>query len=653
MRTFLRLASFIAFVACPVTARAQADAFSLEGLVVTATPTPRPLDAVANHVTVLSGADLIPYAGRSVGDLLRDVVGAEVVRGGSFGAVTSLFMRGGESDYTLVLVDGVQVNQAGGGFDFSSLMVENVERVEVLRGPASSLYGSDAVTGVIHVITRTGRGPLSGALTHESGSFGRRDWTADVQAGTDRVGYAVSVARRSTDGVLAFNNDHVSTALSGKARFRPDPRTELGVTFRLIGNEYHFPTDAGGAVVDRNAFTFGDATVAQARLERVVTDRVSVEALVGLHEHDGGFDDLADGPADTLGFFAFTSLNHFRRVTGEVRGHVELGGATLTGGVEREAVRQRSFTESESDFGVSSGKSASERSNRAAFLHASGALLDVAYALGGRVEDNERFGTSATWQAGLSWSVPGANGTRLRAAAGRAIKEPTFVENFSTGFAVGNPDLDPEHSRSWELGVEQVALEERLQVKATYFDQRFVDLIQFTFAPPNPGDPSFYNVAAATSRGLELDGTFFVGPASVGASWSWLDTEVQDSGFDSGPGATFVNGEPLLRRPESSWTLRAAATIGTSASAWVRLTGVGERPDRDFSTFPATPIVLPAYRSLGVGAEWSLPAVSPVVPDLSVTVRGENLLNDRFEEVLGFESPGRALYVGVRAGLGG
>jgi vitamin B12 transporter len=190
MRVFWIVATLLVL---PELAGAQDDFFSLEGLIVTVSPTPRSREAVANHVTVLEGEELRSRGLRSVADALRDVSGVGVVRNGSFGAVTSLFMRGGESDHTLVLVDGVQVNRDGGFFDFSSLVLDNVERIEVVRGPSSALYGSDAMSGVIHVVTRTGRGEPRVRARIETASYeepgtelvdGTR-WSADVSGGSD------------------------------------------------------------------------------------------------------------------------------------------------------------------------------------------------------------------------------------------------------------------------------------------------------------------------------------------------------------------------------------------------------------------------------------------------------------------------------------
>lgn len=645
----------------PSEARAQERVFSLDGLVVTTSPTPRDAASVASHVTVLDGAELRALGHVSAVEALRDVAGLDVVRNGSFGAVTSVFTRGGESDYTLVLVDGVQVNQAGGGFDLASLSLDNVERIEIARGPASALYGSDAVAGVIHVITRTGQGPAQGRASVETGSFGEpRDqlvdgvrWSADVWGGSSTAGYSLAVARDETDGLLAFNNRHASTVLSGSARFAPDARTRVDLSLRVSERRYHYPTDGAGAVTDVNAFGFSDEALGHLRVARRVGSRLELEARVGLFESDGGTDDAQDGPADTLGFYGFTSLDHFRRATAEARAHLEVGPALLTGGAELEQERQRSFSESLAEFGPSSGRSESERENHAFYLHATGDLGDVALSAGGRLEDNERFGTFATWQAGASVLVPGTGGVRARAAVGRALKEPTFFENFATGFAVGNPDLDPEVSVAWEAGLERSFAGERVSARATYFHQSFRDLIQYTFAPPVPGGPNYYNVAAARARGVELDVGARVGPVRAGAAWTWLDTEVTDAGFDSGAGATFVEGEALIRRPGHTWTLRVDTPVGGRGRVHTRVSFVGARADRDFATFPASPVELPGHTLWALGGEWTLGPAEAGRPRAALSARVENVLDATYEEGLGFPAPGRQLYLGLSVGFGG
>ncbi len=636
------------------TARATAPAvhaFSLEGLVVTAAPTMLEEDAVSSHVTIIDGEALRRVSGGSLADALGDVSGIHVVRGGSFGAVTSLFLRGGESDYTLVLVDGVKVNQAGGGFDFAELTTDAVERVEIVRGPASALYGSDAVSGVIHVITRTGQSSPVSTISVDGGSYGRRDVSADLRAGTERASYGLSLSRRSTDGIFDFNNESVQTVLTGVGRFRPDDQTSLEVNLRASDRTHHFPTNSAGLPVDQNAFTYSDGTTARVSATRRLTSRLTVEATVGMNEFDSGTDDAPDSPADTLGFYGFTSLDHFRRSVGEIRGHLRLDPVVLTGGFEYEEERQRSFNESLSQFGPSSGRSLNERENLGYFIHATGEAGDLSYRLGGRVEDNERFGVSGTWQAGVAAPLPGIETGVLRASVGTAIKEPTFFETFATGFARGNPDLDPERSLGWEVGAEAM-VGGIATVGVTYFAQSFEDLIQYTFAPPEPTDPNYFNVAAAEASGVEVDIDLRRGRWSGSLSGGWLDTEVTDAGFDEGPGATFVNGEALLRRPTLKGSAQASADFGR-VDVSTRLSHVGRRHDRDFSTFPATPVSLDAYQLLSL--RLSLVAVESGAgrPGLVLTLTGDNLLDAQYEELFGFPSAGRAIYLGGQISLGG
>lgn len=648
-----------ALLLSPWAVGAQEDVFSLDGLVVTVSPTPLSVESVTRHVTILDGDELRAAGIGSVADALRDVAGVDIVRNGSFGATTSLFMRGGESDHTLVLVDGVQVNRAGGSFDFSSLPIDNVERIEVVRGPSSALYGSDAMAGVIQVVTRSGRGaPRVGARV-ETSSFreprgvlvdGVR-LSADLTGGSDRFAYSAALSRESTDGILAFNNRFLRSVFSGRAGFVPDDDTRVDLSVGVTDRTYHRPTDGAGQVVDRNAFDFGDETLADLRVTRSLSEHVELQGLVGVSELDGGTDDAPDDSADPE---SFRSLDHFRRATGEVRANLHVGAAVVTLGGELEREKQRSFSESTSSFGDSYGRSEDERFNRAAFVHATGEQGGLALNAGARLEDNERFGRGVTWQGGVSVRIPGSPATRMRASVGTAIKEPSFFENFATGFVIGNPDLDPERSRSWEVGLEHEAAA-GVKLQATWFDQRIEDLVQYTFAPPNPGDPNYYNVAGAASRGLELGAVMRRRVFDVHVAYSWLHTEVTNSGFDSGPGAELVDGERLLRRPTHTFVAGGSAVVTERGRAHTSVSFVGARADRSFDpvTFAATREELASYLLWTVGSEWRVLDEGARWPSVTLSVRVENLLDDTYEEAWGFAAPGRQVFLGVSMGLAG
>jgi vitamin B12 transporter len=474
-----------------------------------------------------------------------------------------------------------------------------------------------------------------------------------MAGGGARAGYSLSVTRLDTDGILAFNNQHTNTVLNGRARFAPSVASEADISFRVGDRSFHFPTDGSGNVADRNAFSFGDEALVGAKLLHAFTPRLSVEARAAVSGTDGGSEDAQDNAADSIGFFGFASFDHIRRASMDVRAHWQTDRLTLTGGWEFEEESQRSFTESLSQWGNSTGRSENSRLNRAYFAHATGERGAVAFNLGGRIEDNEQFGTFRTWQLGATWVVPGASGLRLRGSAGRGMKEPTFFETFATGFAIGNPALEPEVSTSWEIGADASLQRGRIHVRGTWFDQSFRNLIQYTFAPAEPGGPNYFNVAAATGRGAELEARVEGGRLNGGISWTLLASEVTDSGFDQGPAAAFVVGEPLLRRPRHTVRANANARLGRRLNVFADVSVVGVRADRDFSSFPATPVVLRRYSDVGIGASVDVLLAQAGRPGFVLTLRIENVLDREIQHVFGFDAPGRGVYLGGSVAFGG
>jgi vitamin B12 transporter len=636
----------------PVPGVSQIRPIEVEGFVITGTPVPRTAGAVASHVTVLDGGELRLRGVARVVDALAEVPGLVVVQGGSYGSSTSTFFRGAESDHMKVLVDGVEMNQAGGTFDFSGLSVSDVERIEVVRGPASAFYGSDAMAGVIHIITRRGRGPFEAGLSAGGGSYGRVTWGADLQGRMGITGYSLSAFRERTDGILELNNEFENTVFSGKVFSAWEEKTRVELSGRYSDRAYHFPTDGSGNVVDQNAFTFGREWSVMAEAGRMVSDRVEIMATLKAYRWDGGSDDRADGVADTLGYYEYVSDDSFGRTTGDLRGNLALwSGSVVSLGMETEREGQDSRSESFSQWGPSTGQDKFERWNRGYYAHLVSEVSGWAGNLGARLDDNEQYGTFFTYQAGLSYSVS-STGTRFRGSLGRGLKEPTFLETSSSGFSVGNPDLEPERSQVWEVGVEQRVGKPGLAVSLTWFRQSLRDLIQYTFTPPEQRGPNYFNVAEARTQGIEASVTAPLGDLSVSMAYTYLDAEVLDAGFDEGEGAIFVEGEALIRRPTHQGNLRAAYDFDNGTlTGDVRWTG--SRWDRDFSAWPSAPVELPRYALVGVGAEVRLLMPDGRRPGVDLKIRGENLLDERYQELFGFDAPGRAVFVGFKVSYGG
>jgi vitamin B12 transporter len=628
----------------PVHAQETRDTVALPEIVVTATRYPVAPDSVAATVTVLQGDELRAQGIRFVSEALRQVPGAQVVRGGSYGAATSLFVRGGESDYVKVLVDGIPLNQPGGTFDFASLTTENVERIEVLRGPGSVLYGSDAIAGVVQIVTRDGRG-LALSAAGEGGSFGTAEWQVGALGGGGAVGWSASVSRLTTDGIYDFNNDYRNTAASGRVRVGAGANTGGALTFRYTDGKFHFPTDFTGVPSDRNQFNAEETVTLGLDLSHRISDAVETQLLLGRNSSDADFVNPPDPPASGSGSISRTET---RRHTAEARAQIR-GPAGMRGlaGISYDDQHQESTSEFD---GFADEPFAADRDNWGFYLQGSALPLPrLQLTAGGRLDENQRFGSFWTWRASaLAFAGPA---TRVRASVGTGFKEPTFFENFSTSFTRGNPDLEPERSFSLEGGVEQDLAEGRVELAVTAFAQRFRDLIQFTPVTAGPDDPNFFNVAAANAAGIEATVRVRPLPRLEGSlSYTWLDTEVTDAGFDTDESATFVEGRRLLRRPTNSASLGARYGGDGPVRLGAVLTYVGDRDDIRFALFPepSRRLELPGYTTVDLSARVTvLRPGSGATPGLDLTARVENLFDEDYEQATNFASPGRAVFVGV------
>jgi vitamin B12 transporter len=649
-RPAMSIAAALALASTPLLAQEpDTIVYPVDGVTATALRSLQPASAVPLNVSVVSGEDLRARGVRSLAEALDDLPGVTVVETGSFGGTTSLFVRGGESDYVRVLIDGVPVNAPGGGLDLAHLGTEHVDRIEVVRGPGSVLYGSDAVAAVIEVHTRSGAGPAHVEARARGGSFGTVDLAASVVGARGRLSYSASGSRFDSDGALAFNNDYRNTEVGGRLDFEVDAATSLALSARYSDHDFHYPTDGTGALVDRNQFTAGSRTVVSLDARRGF-GVARAELNLGLHDTEGGIRDALDDPDDTE---SLRTEDHARRLMADGRVHVGLGRRTtltLGGMVESESLRTE--LESQSAFGPFESTSDDDRDTRAGYAQIIATPAPrVSLTAGLRREDNDAFGGFTTWRAGAAWTPLG--GLRLRASAGTGFKEPTFFENFAAGGVRGNPDLVPEQSRSRELGVDLATPERRFSVSITAFDQRFANLIDFTFAPPREGDPNYFNVARVDARGLEASARAQLGGGvTLDADYTWLDTEVLDPGFDATEDAQFAPGRALLRRPSHAWSGRLAWRSAGATTLSLEGRRVGEREDQDFRDFPARRVRLPAFFVLDASAEVPL-LRGGGRPSLAGTLRVENLLDEDYRNPFGFDARGITVLAGVRAFLGG
>ncbi|MEX2151689.1 MAG: TonB-dependent receptor [Gemmatimonadaceae bacterium] len=653
--------AYLVFIAAlPLGAQEQSrDTARVEPVVVTATRIPISQGSLPVAVTVITGDELRLRGVTTVADALRDVTSAYVAQTGSPGATTSLFLRGGESKYVKVLVDGVPANDPGGTYDFASLTTDNIERIEIVRGPASVIHGADAVTGVVHVITRRGRGPSTsegelrvGRTTRERldpppnapapGPMWSLDATGSTSGSLASGSYSVGIARHEATGLYELNNRYQNNVLSGRFHFTPVNGTELRVSLRYNDYKFNYPTNGGGTVVDSNAHRTEDRSLLGVELERKLSSSARTVLTLNSSVNDGGTDDQMDAANGS----SFISQDKTRRRGAELRVHLEPAASTaVTVGAQIEQQDQRSQFQSQSPFGPFNSSFKAARRNAGAYAEVLLTSADnVTATLGARVDDNEQFGQFGTTRVGLSWRPRPT--TRLRATGGTAFREPSFFENYSTGFVVGNPDLQPERTTSWDAGIDQELFAGRAQVAVTGFAQRFVNMIDYD--PGNSCGFSYCNVAKATSNGVEAEVSGRVaGPLWASAGATFLRTEVVEPGFDNTSGGLYRRDESLIRRPERKVTAELSYRGTGRLSAAARVLAVGIRHDRDFRPFPATPVTLPSYERIDLGAEYRLPTSR--VARSSLTLRVENLTDEKYQNVFNFLAPRRTVAIGVRS----
>lgn len=641
----IALATSIALVSLAPLVPAQRPQ-ALEELQVTATRTAVPTGSVPAAVTIVTGDQLRREGIGFLLDALDRGPALSTTQTGSYGAVASLFLRGGESDYTKVLVDGVPLNQPGGLLNLANIRLDDVDRIEIVAGPVSVLHGADAVSGVIQVFTRGHDAGPRLEVSGTGGSHGNRDISARVAAGFGGVGMSLAGSSFTSAGLYPFNSDYRNHSGSAHITWRAGS-SRFSFTTRLADVDAHFPTNSSGEAVDRNQHTL-DRSVAIGGRAATDIGRTTLVAEGWRHRIGTDHRDPVDSPADTIGFaFASTRDGELIRSGGQLGADVRLRRATtlsVRAGLEQESERQQSVTLSNFGFGVdeSFGDFEAERISRQANAQLVTELIsDVLIQAGARHDDSDAFGGFTTWRLGVS--VNPARRWRAWAASGTAFKAPIFSELFAnSAFEVGNRDLNPEHSSALEAGVDFHG--SGFAVHVTAHRQQFRDLIQYVAA--DPGEPTYLNLGSARARGLDLAVTLTPSEGVVlRGRWSLLDTEVTDSGAASS--AVFSQGESLLRRPANT----AGATVELSrfgGRATLGYTWVADRIDADFRDFPASRVTLPSYGVLTATLWAPIRTAALGRPGLELLFRGENLFDTDWEQALGFPGRGRTLTIGGR-----
>jgi vitamin B12 transporter len=630
----MTIAKYVVCSALPIVFAGAAAAQPIETVLITASSlAPVSLQQSGSAVSVITG-DLIEQRQiETVFDVLREVPGVAVSRTGTLGSLSQIRIRGAESNHTLVLIDGVEANDPASlsEFNFAHLLSPGIERIEVLRGPQSALWGADAVAGVVNVLTVAPRPGLFARGSAEGGSFATRQVTLLGNAGNETMGAVVDGAYLKTAGINiartgSEKDGYENLTLGARAFFEPAPQLALSGAFRHINgnsdfdNGFPYPDDTDdytqaaqdyGRAQAKLTLLGGalDATAGYG-LTRTRTDNLSAGLLNdGIRGEKDRFDLLANGTWS--GMFGHAMLRQRVSVLGETAD---------------ERFEQRFVNLSIADQKQSLTESGIAAEYWAAFDER------IFLSLGARQDWNDRSADATTWRVTGSALLPNS-AVRLHASAGTGVKNPDFYELY--GFVplsfVGNPDLKPERSLGFDGGVEVTLFGERLLADATYFHadlehEIFTDFAVFPSTARNASGESTRQGVELAAKALLADGLTLSG--------AYTYTESEEEG-----------GAEELRRPHHVASLnldyrflmdRAALNFGADIH--------GAQRDTDFATFAQ--VTLPAYTLVRAAASYE------VAPHWQLTARIENALDEDYEEVVGYRTRGFGIFAGLRAAIG-
>ncbi|MCC7250619.1 TonB-dependent receptor [Hyphomicrobium sp.] len=633
----------------------SAGVTTLEGIVIEGDSRGTDVDAekVGTAVTVITGEELQQRGITYVSEALRSVPGVSISRSGPFGGLTQARIRGAEGNHTLVIIDGIEVSDPGQGeFDLSTLVTENIERIEVLRGAQSALWGSNATAGVINIITKKAEPGARVGIKAEGGSFGTKllsgyasaanTWARGIvsASGLDTDGYSSSpygdeddeydnrtISFKGDADVLPFLNiDGVVRKTRTRAQFDPQDFSDSGPPFFTPGPNY-------GLVVDGDRSSAVDQLFAATRATLSTFDghwKHSVFFNRTDYETEGFADQVRNsGNKGTRDSFGYQTTVQFNTPSIANAKH------TIVGLIEEETETFRNT----GPFDTPAQRDKKERTLQGHVAEYRLELFDSLFLTGAyRFDKNDAFDDAETYRFTAAYLLA-QTGTRFHGSYGKGVTNPTFVEQF--GFFpdqfIGNPNLVPEESISWDVGIEQSFFNKALLVDVTYFRAKLKNEIDTIFPAPSFLATPINLEDESTREGIEI--TVTARPTDnldIVATYTHLDAYQTRGALTARE----------IRRPEHQASLNATYRFSERARTTVSAVYNGEAYDSSFVPSVPSPVLLDGYTLVTVVGEYDLS------DQLTAFARVENVLNEDYQEVFGYETAEIAAYAGVRMRFG-
>lgn len=626
---------------------------AVETVTVTAAGVPVPAQDSGAQVSALDASQLDSLQSIAAADALRFLPGTVVSATGRRGGLTSLFVRGGNSNYNKVIVDGVPANDPGGVFDFGVTPLAGVDRIELARGAQSTLYGSEAMTSVVQVFTREGTTRVPELrFGADGGTFATARGYASLTGARGSLDYDVFGEQTNTNGqgindVYSSSSEgaNLGVALSQRVQFRL--RTRHANSFSGVPGEWFSnatpPIPPDGDQRARTNVLLASADLSIGGFSSWHHDMRGYE----YHLNRRNIDTFAD-PARALVFdFPFDARSDINRAGFQYQGEYwARTWARSTFGYEFED--ENGFI-GDPAFTPTHGL----RRNHAVYGQEILTLGRLGLVGGARYVHHETFGNSgfsnvaprvvASYQLRRGGEV--LSGTRLRFAYATGILAPALDQSFPTAFTIGNPNLKAEENRSFEAGLQQGFANGKYSVSGNFFENDFRRQIAFCCFDPKTGKGQFVNLNRSVARGAEFEMHARLKPRlSLDAAYTNLSTRILEAplgfGFPNRPG------DPLIRRPKHSGSL-LLNYVGSKWGGNVGGSFVGRRPDSDFSALPTSITHAPGYARVDVGGWYQ------VHSRVTAYVNVENALNKHYQEVVGYPALRANFRAGLRFRLGG
>ena len=622
-----------------------------ESVVVSATRSEAPTSQVGAAVTVFTAEEIERRDTPLVGELLRATPGVTVVRSGGLGNVTSLFVRGGESSYNKVLLDGIPLNEPGGTFNFGNLTTDFVERVEVVRGAQSALFGTDAMASVVQVVSKRaprGMSHPSVRASGEGGSYDSRRGSVSIGAAQGIWDAAFHAGRQQTANRVP-NNTFDNTTIAANGGVTPSG----SVSLRFVARRELGRTGVPGATAfgrpDMNAFFRRRDSVGGVTLDNQISDRWQQRATYALSVSHQQSTNLQIDPSYVPRFgnrtapfafddFPYDSLTDLRRHYASYQADVRLGASASS-----EQLLTLAF-DVNGERGVLTDRRAgsvvrAKRNNLGWTVQHQWLGARASLSTGLRVEHNDSFGTAVAPRVSLAYMV--ASNTKLKANVGLGVKEPTILQSFSPSpFFRGNPDLEPERATTVDAGIEQRLFRQRLKIDAVWFDGRFKNIISTRTTSFSPFQAQYFNIGLTKARGVELAVEAApAGPLRLRGGYTLVVSRIAESTAPTN--AVFAVGAWAFRRPRHSGFVEGIWTRD-KVSADLRGTFIGRRVDSDFSSLVPPIVENAGYATWDAGASYR-----PAAP-VTLYLRIENLTNRDYMDPLGYPAWQRTARAGAR-----